>query len=249
MKFKQLFIAFLGIIVFSSCKSLKSLASKDNSTTTKNTTVKAKTGKVTFIDNIEVTPGTVVTSKHRTINTRKQERVTKKAAEKSSIQTVEETAPNKDLTKVNIEHVDELQLKYAILLDATVEKLNNILMLQTIEKWYGTRYRLGGTSLNGVDCSGFSGAVAKTVYQLDLARTAQEQYNNSNHIDMSDLEEGDLVFFSQGGRKGRVSHVGVYLMNNKFVHASTSHGVMISDLNDSYWQPRIRGAGRIRKVN
>lgn len=64
---------------------------------------------------------------------------------------------------------------------------------------------------------------------------------------MSDLEEGDLVFFSQGGSRGRVSHVGVYLMNNKFVHASTSHGVMISDLNDRYWQPRIRGAGRIKK--
>jgi cell wall-associated NlpC family hydrolase len=54
-----------------------------------------------------------------------------------------------------------------------------------------------------------------------------------------------LVFFHHGGKSKRVSHVGFYLMNNKFVHASTSNGVMISDLNDSYWRVRIKGAGRI----
>lgn len=245
MKINQIILSILGLAFLTSCNTLKKLTAKDTSAGTPKATVKPRTGNITFIDNIEVTPGTVVTSKHKTINTANQKKVSKNTT--TNTQTVEESKPDENLAKVNIENVDELQVKYAILLDATVEKLNNILMLQTIEKWYGTRYRLGGNSLSGVDCSAFTMAVAKAVYDLDLKRTAQEQYDNSEHIDMSDLEEGDLIFFTHGGKRSRVSHVGVYLMNNKFVHASTSQGVMISDLNDGYWQPRIKGAGRIKK--
>lgn len=171
MNIQKFLIGSVVLFVFSSCKSLKTLASKDNSTTQQS--IKPRSKNIAFIDNIEVTPGSVVTSKHKTINTAKQ--VKNKKQQKESLQTVEQAPPNESLTKVNIENVDGLQLKYAILLDATVERLNNVLMLQTIEKWYGTRYRLGGTTLSGVDCSGFTIAVAKAVYGLDLSRTAQEQ--------------------------------------------------------------------------
>jgi cell wall-associated NlpC family hydrolase len=76
-------------------------------------------------------------------------------------------------------------------------------------------------------------------------RTSQEQFNSCEKIELEDLREGDLVFFNTAGSD--VSHVGVYLLNNKFVHAATSGGVMISDLNEKYWQPRFRGAGRVTK--
>ena len=144
----------------------------------------------------------------------------------------------------NIENAEYLQLKYAIVLDATVENLTNISMLKQIDEWWGTRYCMGGSSKSCIDCSAFTQTVMSGVYNVNLPRTAQEQYNSSEHIGMEKLEEGDLVFFKTSGRD--ISHVGIYLLNNKFVHASTSGGVMVSDLNDTYWQHRFRGAGRVR---
>lgn len=85
----------------------------------------------------------------------------------------------------------------------------------------------------------------KDVYNIALPRTAQEQYLISEKISFTDLKEGDLVFFKTQGRA--VSHVGVYLANNKFIHASTSMGVTITDLNDKYWSARWVGAGRVTK--
>lgn len=141
-----------------------------------------------------------------------------------------------------IERADWLQLKYAILLDATVEKLNNVNLLKLIDEWWGTSYCIGGSSKECIDCSAFSHIILQNVYNVNVPRTAQEQYNASQHIGMEDLNEGDLVFFHTGGRD--ISHVGVYLLNNKFVHAATSGGVMVSDLNDTYWRGRYKGAGR-----
>jgi lipoprotein Spr len=76
-----------------------------------------------------------------------------------------------------------------------------------------------------------------------LPRTSQEQFKESRRVELEDLQEGDLVFFGSGRS---ISHVGVYLQNNKFVHASTSQGVTITDLNDKYWKPRFVGGGRLR---
>jgi lipoprotein Spr len=81
------------------------------------------------------------------------------------------------------------------------------------------------------------------VYGIDVPRTAREQYDFSAHIKDGDLQEGDLVFFKSGHN---ISHVGLYLANNKFVNASTSGGVTISDLNDAYWSKRYAGAGRVK---
>lgn len=142
----------------------------------------------------------------------------------------------------DIERADWLQLKYAILLDATVETLTNVNLLKLIDEWYGTAYCSGGRSKNCVDCSGFTHAIMQAVYNLNIPANAQEQYNASQHINLEDLNEGDLVFFYTGGRE--ISHVGIYLLNNKFVHASSSGGVMVNDLNDNYWRSRFKGAGR-----
>lgn len=138
-----------------------------------------------------------------------------------------------------------LQVKYGILLNSVAEKLTNITLLQVMDKWWGTRYCLGGSTENCIDCSAFTQLISREVYGLAVPRTAQEQYDVSEIIERDELKEGDLVFFHTRGRKSAITHVGVYLANNKFVHASTSNGVSISDLDESYWKPKFRGGGRI----
>ncbi len=134
------------------------------------------------------------------------------------------------------------QFRYAIQLDVPVELLSNTSLYNLIEEWWRTPYRLGGTTKNGIDCSAFVQTLMLGAFAVQLPRTAREQRTASNKIETNELQEGDLVFFNT---RGGVSHVGVYLHNNKFVHASTSGGVMISDLNDDYWRRKFIGAGRI----
>ncbi len=143
----------------------------------------------------------------------------------------------------NIENSSPLQFKYAVELNVMVEALNNVQLLNYIDDWWGTRYRYGGNSKSGVDCSAFAGGLISNVYLITVPRTVHEQYQNCQHIEDADLQEGDLVFFNT---KGPLSHVGVYLANNKFVHASVSSGVMISDLAEPYFLKRYAGAGRVR---
>ncbi len=133
------------------------------------------------------------------------------------------------------------QFKYAIMLDESVEKLTNVSLYKAIDDWYGTRYRYGGTSHRGIDCSAFMQVLGQYAFGWMLPRTAREQYVSLNRITTSELKEGDLVFFNT---TGGVSHVGMYLQNGKFIHSSTSQGVAISSLDDSYWKARFIGARR-----
>lgn len=145
----------------------------------------------------------------------------------------------------SVEKASSLQLKYSILLDTEVEQVQNLNLFETIDDWFGTRYVYGGTSKKGIDCSAFMQVMFSTVLGIALPRTAREQYSSTRKIDEDEmLVEGDLVFFNT---TGGVSHVGMYLQNNKFVHSATSGGVMISDLSESYWAKRFIGAGRYQK--
>jgi len=141
-----------------------------------------------------------------------------------------------------LESLMPLQFKYAIMMNATVENLTNVLLYQTIDQWFGTRYRYGGTTRQGIDCSAFMQVLSQYVFGLLLPRTAHEQFAAMISVDKEDLHEGDLVFF---GTRRRVSHVGMYLQNNKFVHSCTSKGVSISDLDDTYWVNKIVGYKRL----
>lgn len=225
---KNLITATLVLLAFSSCKSFNSLAVKDNSTAKSSS--KKRSGDVKFLKDIEVRPG-------NTASATKHSSASKKYG---SLNT--EGKGLKTPVGFNIETADWLQFKYAILTDVTVEKLLNVPLLKVIDYWYGTKYCIGGSTVNCVDCSAFTQSVLREAFQTDIPRTAQDQYNTVNKIDVSELREGDLVFFNTGGRA--ISHVGVYLLNNKFVHAATSGGVMVSDLNETYWRARFRGAGR-----
>jgi lipoprotein Spr len=146
---------------------------------------------------------------------------------------------------ISPEMLYELQFKYAILLDVPVEELMDHKLIEFLENWYGTRYRMGGRDKSGVDCSAFVQSFMNSMYGIAVPRTSQEQYQQSQRIKKDELKEGDLVFFKTQRRKG-ISHVGVYLRNNRFVHASTSSGVMISDLREEYFSRRYAGCGRYR---
>ncbi len=141
------------------------------------------------------------------------------------------------------EAVSQVQLKYAALLNTEIESLPSKTLLDNVDEWYGVRYRTGGNTKNGVDCSGFTVAVYAAVYGIMLPRVSRDQYRTSRKISTTELQEGDLVFFNTNGRG--VSHVGVYLGNNKFIHASVSKGIMVNGLFESYYLKRYVGAGRI----
>ncbi|HTN06128.1 C40 family peptidase [Agriterribacter sp.] len=143
----------------------------------------------------------------------------------------------------NIEQGGPLQFKYAIKMDVEVERLVNRGLYKFIESWWGTPYRMGGATQRGVDCSAFTQTLMSVIYGLQIPRTASEQKAFSAVIGEDELREGDLIFFNTRGRG--VSHVGIYLQDNKFVHAASSGGVMISSLNETYWHKRLISAGRV----
>lgn len=112
-------------------------------------------------------------------------------------------------------------------------------LMQSYDQWKGTPYRLGGMTRSGVDCSAFVQIVMRDQFRIDLPRTTDQQMRTGRRVRRGSLNVGDLVFF----RTGRSTlHVGIMLDRNRFMHASTSQGVMISSLNERYWSQRyIRG--------
>jgi probable lipoprotein NlpC len=110
------------------------------------------------------------------------------------------------------------------------------------EEFIGTPYRSGGTSTNGVDCSGLTFSVFRRI-GIRLPRTSDEQARAGSHIDRDDLRAGDLVFFGKGSN---VTHVGIYNEDGEFIHASTrAHSVRYDNLDTKYFRSRYIGARRV----
>lgn len=112
------------------------------------------------------------------------------------------------------------------------------------KSWIGTRYKLGGSTKNGADCSGFVMQIYKEKLQISLPHNAAAMFKMGQSISVKQLQEGDLVFF---GNAWGINHVGIYLSNSRFIHASSSKGVIITPMNDSYWKPKYKGARRYTK--
>jgi len=141
-----------------------------------------------------------------------------------------------------IEYIPPVVFRYAVLLDIEVEKLTNKKLIEYVHQWWAVPYRIGGNSKEGIDCSSFVQGLTNEAFGISLPRTSREQADYCKEIAKQDLKEGDLVFFAAGRS---ISHVGMYISNNKFVHASTSMGVVISDLDEAYWSKRFVKAGRL----
>lgn len=111
--------------------------------------------------------------------------------------------------------------------------------------WIGTPYSYGGHGSSGVDCSGLVMEVYKEVYGIQLHRNSAEIFQKDCvEIPRNEIVEGDLVFFTNDSGS-RINHVGIYLDDDKFVHSSSSKGVVISDLKQNYYVKRFYKAGRV----
>lgn len=129
-----------------------------------------------------------------------------------------------------------------ILFDST----SNLKLYNEVYDWLGVPYRYGGRSKAGTDCSGFASQIYKHVYNYSISGGSADIYKHLIPVNKSELKEGDLVFFKI--KHARISHVGIYLSNNKFIHA-TSYGksVTISDLNEIYYKKYYFSAGRYKE--
>ena len=121
---------------------------------------------------------------------------------------------------------------YANLLNTNPNDLNENLY-EFIDEWMGSPHRLGGQAKDGIDCSGFVGMIYQQVYRKTLPRSSRDMADVIKRKYDDQLKEGDLVFFSFGGKS--IDHVGIYLHNDKFVHVSTKQGVIISNLTDTWY--------------
>lgn len=129
----------------------------------------------------------------------------------------------------------------ALKMSAPPEQQLTRTLFEQFEEWRGTRYMPGGLSKNGVDCSGYVYLTFKERLGMDVPRSSVAMVQEGTPIDRTQLQTGDLVFF----HTGRTRHVGIYLNDNQFMHASSRKGVMISSLKDGYWANRWWTARRI----
>jgi cell wall-associated NlpC family hydrolase len=113
-----------------------------------------------------------------------------------------------------------------------------------VDVWWGVPYRYGGTTRVGVDCSAFVQQLYREVYRKEVARSTTELYKQARKIPKRKLKMGDLVFFDLTGSK-KITHVGVYLQNGRFAHASTKKGVRIDYLGDPYYRKQKYIAARL----
>ena len=120
-------------------------------------------------------------------------------------------------------------------------------LIKEAKSWIGTKYKYGGNTRDGIDCSGFVLQVYKTVYDLKLPRSSKDQYAFCKKVEKNMMRVGDLVFFATGKSKDVVSHVGIYIGNNEFIHASSSKGVVISNLDQNYYVRTFVSAGKVVK--
>lgn len=115
-------------------------------------------------------------------------------------------------------------------------------LYEQLKEWHAVRYKLGGQSKKGIDCSGFVQLTYRDRFGVDLPRDTSQQARVGESIDKTELQPGDLVFFHVNRR---TRHVGIYVEDGKFLHASSKKGVTLSRLDDRYWKPRYWKAVRL----
>ncbi|KMQ51644.1 Lipoprotein spr precursor [Chitinispirillum alkaliphilum] len=115
-----------------------------------------------------------------------------------------------------------------------------------VESYLGVPYRYGGKTRRGIDCSGLVSAVFKDAFGLEFQYSSSKMREVTTSIPAYRARVGDLVFF-RGDNSGRINHVGIYMGNGRFVHASSSNGVIYSELSQEYYRNRFAGYGRVNQ--
>ena len=128
------------------------------------------------------------------------------------------------------------------------DRNDNVALYKEAISWLHVPHVDGGSSRNGTDCSFLVYSIYKTVYNKTLERNSAAMLNkNCKKIDKNRLKEGDLVFFNTGSNPGSyITHVGIYLKDHKFLHASTKKGVHVSDLDENYYHKTWVCGGRVK---
>ncbi|AZE50449.1 NLP/P60 family protein [Pseudomonas chlororaphis] len=171
---------------------------------------------------------------HSPVSQQEQQQVQNSSKAQSSAIFQEELATEKELAE--FAHSKPYQLP--VLADSILERGMSLI---------GTRYRFGGTSEAGFDCSGFIGYLFREEAGMNLPRSTREMINvDAPLVARNKLQPGDLLFFATNGRRGRVSHAGIYLGDDQFIHSSSrrSGGVRVDSLGDSYWSKTFIEAKR-----
>ena len=128
------------------------------------------------------------------------------------------------------------------IMGVAVSATSNMKLFHFVYDWIGTPYRFGGSSRRGIDCSAFTKQLYSEVFNTTIRRSSRDIFSMVSPVGKDDLKEGDLVFFKIHSRS--ISHVGIYLGNNRFAHAS-SKGVAISSLDDAYYSRFFYKGGRM----
>jgi cell wall-associated NlpC family hydrolase len=123
------------------------------------------------------------------------------------------------------------------------ESVSNAKLYKSIDLYMYTPYKYGGKDLSGIDCSGLVAVIYRDALGQHIEGSSNSIYQKSSSVKSGQLYEGDLVFFKIKSTK--VSHIGIYLTNRKFVHATTSKGVIISSLDENYYKTYFIGGGRV----
>ncbi len=133
--------------------------------------------------------------------------------------------------------------EYSIKLGYELEGYEDMDFIKMIASWIGVPYKFGGCSREGIDCSCFVNTFYNEFYGITLRRRAEDMQMDIHAVNIDELQQGDIIFYKIKGQK--ISHVGIYISKKRFVHASTSKGVMINSLDEAYYAKYYSGAGRV----
>jgi lipoprotein Spr len=152
------------------------------------------------------------------------------------------TTPSQPIDKAPYEQESLAKDYLSQIMGVALSATSNMKLFNFVYDWIGTPYRFGGSSKKGIDCSAFTKQLYSQVFNLDIKRNSRDIFSMVSPVDKDELKEGDLVFFKIHSRS--ISHIGIYLGNNRFAHAS-SKGVAISSLDDAYYSRYFYKGGRV----
>lgn len=150
---------------------------------------------------------------------------------------------NKEVKKEPEKADNSFVKKYSEILGVELDRKCNQALIQEVADWLGTRYKAGGNTKAGTDCSGFVSSVYQKVYGKSINRSSGDIYKQIREVSKSQLKEGDILFFKI--KSSHINHVGLYLNQNKFIHSSTSKGVIVNSLDEEYYSKYFFAAGRL----